>query len=72
LLTKKRGDFILFTYIIGLLNSKEQATSVGLQKIINIRASMNQGLSSNLKIVFPNTNPIARPIINFQGIPHPN
>lgn len=33
---------------------------------------MNQGLSSNLKIVFPNTNPIARPIINFQGIPHPN
>lgn len=72
LLTKKRADFILFTYIIKLLNDKEQATMAGLQKIINIRASMNNGLSSDLKIVFPDTNPIARPIINFEGIPHPN
>jgi hypothetical protein len=45
---------------------------VGLQKIINMRASMNKGLSDNLKIVFPNTKPIARPTINFEGIPHPN
>jgi len=72
LLTKKRADFILFTYIIKLLNTKEQATMVGLQKIIDIRASMNKGLSSHLKIVFPNANPIARPIIDFEGIPHPN
>lgn len=45
---------------------------VGLQKIINIKASMNKGLSDNLKIIFPNTEPIARPTINFKGIPHPN
>jgi hypothetical protein len=33
---------------------------------------MNKGLSSDLKRIFPNTNPIARPIIDFEGIPHPN
>lgn len=72
LLTNKRADFIIFTNIIKLLKDKEQATMVGLQKIINMRASMNKGLSDNLKIVFPNTKPIARPTINFEGIPHPN
>lgn len=72
LLTNKRADFIIFTNIIKLLNDKEQATMVGLQKIINMRASMNKGLSDNLKIVFPNTKPIARPTIDFEGIPHPN
>jgi hypothetical protein len=45
---------------------------VGLQKIIDIRASMNKGLSGDLKVIFPNTNPIARPIIDFEGISHPN
>lgn len=33
---------------------------------------MNKGLSENLKRVFPNTKPIARPTIDLEGIPHPN
>lgn len=34
---------------------------------------MNQGLfNSSLKIVFPNTKPIARPIVDFESIAHPN
>lgn len=43
-----------------------------LQNIINIRASMNTGLSEVLKSAFPNTSPVARPLVNFLGIPHPN
>jgi hypothetical protein len=33
---------------------------------------MNNGLSDELKIAFPNTNPIVRPTMDFEGIPHPN
>lgn len=33
---------------------------------------MNQGLSSSLKLLFPNTNAIDRPVIDYEGIPHPN
>lgn len=72
LLTQKSADFTLFTNIIDLLNLKEQASSVGLQKIINIRASMNKGLSDHLKLVFPNTKPIIRPVVDINTIPHPN
>jgi len=72
LLTQKRADYILFTNIIDLLNSKEQATMKGLQNILNIRASMNKGLSNDLKINFPDTKPVARPVVEFKDIPHPN
>jgi hypothetical protein len=72
LLTEKKADFILFKNIIELLNYKEQSTKEGLQKIINIRASMNRGLSDSLRANFPDTNPTPRPIINYEGIPHPN
>lgn len=65
LLTQKKAYFILFTQIINLLNCKEQASIKGLQKIINIRASMNNGLYRDLNIIFPNTNPVIRPIIDF-------
>lgn len=72
LLTQKRADFILFTDIVNILNSKEQSTLKGLQKIIDIRASMNKGLSDKLIMLFPNLNPITRPNIGFDNIPHPN
>lgn len=32
--------------------NKEHNTSKGIQKIVNIRASLNLGLSNNLKEVF--------------------
>lgn len=33
---------------------------------------MNQGLSSSLKLEFPNTKSIAIPVIDYEGIAHPN
>lgn len=72
LLTQKNADFILFKDVVDLLNSKEQASMEGLQKIINIRASMNKGLSEDLKNVFSSTSPVIRPIIKFVNIPDPN
>jgi len=40
----------------------------GLQKIIAIKASMNLGLSKELKAAFPDTIPVQRPLVNNQEI----
>ena len=42
-----------------------------VEKILAIKASMNIGLSKKLQAVFPNINPVARPLINTQKISHP-
>ena len=47
-------------------------TEVGLQQIINIRASINLGLSDLQKSKFINYKPVPRPIINYTEIPNPN
>jgi len=64
LLTQKRADFELFKQAVNLILKKEHLTYNGLQKIINIKASMNFGkLSDKLLASFPNTVPVKRPII---------
>jgi hypothetical protein len=72
LLTKKRADFILFKSIIELMNEKKHLSSEGLQNIVNIRASINNGLSLALKAAFPNTIPAPRPLILDKVIKDPN
>jgi hypothetical protein len=72
LLTKKRADFLLFSMAVQFLNDKAQSTKEGLQKIINIRAAMNNGLSELLKKHFPDTVPVIRPLFNIELIYHPN
>jgi hypothetical protein len=63
LLTQKRADFELFKQIVNLMENKEHLTMEGLQKIMNIKASMNWGLSDKLKLAFPNTKAVSRPTI---------
>ena len=60
LLTKKQADYILFKEIIILMLNKEHSTLEGIQKIVNIRASLNTGLTENLKEGFPDTLPSQR------------
>jgi hypothetical protein len=55
-----------------IMNRKEHLTSEGLQEIINLKASMNLGLSDELKVVFPNTKQVSRPKVEFEGIPDPS
>jgi hypothetical protein len=59
--TKKYADYILFKEAIQLMSRGEHLTYEGLQKIINIRATLNKGLTPVLKEAFPNTVGILRP-----------
>ncbi len=72
LLSQKAADFLLFTKIVKLINNKVHLTEDGLQQIINIRASMNTGLSDLQKSEFSNYNLVARPIISSTEILDPN
>ena len=55
LATKKQADYILFKEIILLLLNKEHSTLEGIKKIVNIKASLNTGLTEILKEFFPDT-----------------
>lgn len=71
LITQKQADYLLFKQIVTLLEQGEHLKVEGLQAIINIRASLNLGLSKVLKVAFPNTKPVARPFLPLAEIPHP-
>jgi LAGLIDADG endonuclease len=64
-LTKKRADFILFKEVLELMNTREHHTMEGLAKIVNIKASMNKGLSEQLKEQFLDVVPVQRPIVEI-------
>jgi len=57
LITKKHSDYLLFKEIVLLMLNKEHNTLEGIQKTVNIRASLNTGLSNDLKEAFPMTIP---------------
>jgi hypothetical protein len=71
LLTQKRADFELFKLVVKLINNGEHLTIEGIRKIIAIKAYMNLGLSSSLKQAFPDTIPVARPIIEVNKYINP-
>ena len=56
--SKKRR---LFKQIVSIMQLKEHITLEGLQKIVNIRATLNFGLSKELQLMFPETIPVSRP-----------
>jgi hypothetical protein len=72
LLTQKAVDFILFKEVIKLMNNKVHLSIEGLHQIINLKASMNLGLSDFLKSEFNNFTPVERLVINTENIPDPN
>ena len=72
LITQKRADYELFKQAFILILNKEHLTSEGLAKIVAIKASMNKGLSEELKTAFPDVLPIPRPSVVNQEIKDPN
>ena len=68
LLTQKAADLLLFKQAIKLVNNKAHLTVEGLNELINIKASMNLGLSDMLKSEFSGYTPVERPVINYNDI----
>ena len=60
LITNKYADFILFKEIYSIILSNKHNTLDGLQNILNKKASLNWGLSENLKENFPLTSSVKR------------
>ena len=54
-----------------MMERKEHLTQEGLQAILNLKASLNLGLSEKLKTAFPNTIPVDRPEVVNQVIRYP-
>jgi hypothetical protein len=71
LITQKQADYLLFKKIVNLIEQGEHLKREGIQLIINVRASLNLGLSEVLKVAFPNTIPVVRPYISSSELPHP-
>jgi hypothetical protein len=69
IITQKYADFILFKQVLDLISLQKHVTLEGLQQILNIKASMNKGLSDTLKAAFPNTSPVPRPVVSTKVIP---
>ena len=71
LITKKLSDFILFKLVFDLVITKEHLKIEGLNKIVDIRATLNTGINENLKESFPGLMPIERPVVEGRVIPNP-
>lgn len=68
LLTKKSVDFMLFKQAVKLVNNKAHLTVQGLNEIVNIKASMNLGLSDMLKSEFDGHIVVEKPLIDNNNI----
>ena len=68
--TQKLGDYLLFRDIVIMMDNKEHLTLEGLNKIISIKASLNHGLSKELRAVFHKVEPVLRPLAIDQVIPN--
>jgi hypothetical protein len=65
LITQKRGDYLIFKEVIGMVAKKEHLTREGLDKIVALKASLNKGLPDKLKAAFPNVVSINRPLVKL-------
>jgi len=59
--SQKHADYLLFREVVMMMKDGEHLTVEGLQKIINIRATLNRGLTPALKEAFPNSVAVPRP-----------
>lgn len=60
LLTEKQNDFNIFKKILYIVSLKKHLSSEGLIQIIELKASLNKGLSDKIQKFFPDVSPIKR------------
>lgn len=70
LVTVKKMDYTLFKECFNVIKDKKHLTDEGLLKIVQIKSSLNRGLSENLKKQFK-ININEKPKFKFEGIPDP-
>jgi hypothetical protein len=71
LITQKRADYLLFKEAVMIIKRGEHLTAWGLKAIINLRATLNKGLTPSLIEAFPKAVAVPRPQvenINVQSI----
>ena len=68
LITDKWSDYKLLKQAFQLILSKEHLTIQGLCKIVAIKASMNRGISPELKSVFTSVVRVTRPLVKEHQI----
>lgn len=71
LISQKRADYLLFREIILMMGRGEHLDKGNFRTIINIKASLNLGLSEELKVAFPETVAVPRPLVDYPTIPDP-
>lgn len=69
--TQKYADYLLLEKAFTIVKKKLHLTKVGLSEIINIKASMNLGLSDVLKLEFTDYAPVERPQVNDNTVVTP-
>lgn len=72
LISQKFSDYQLFRSAFYIIKEKAHLTEEGLHELINIKASMNLGLSDTLKEAFPNVKPVTRPLVTDRSIKDSN
>jgi len=72
LITQKRADYELMKSAVEMMNRKEHFSTEGLQKILCIKASMNNGFSDTLQEAFSNIKPVSRPVVPLRAQIDPN
>jgi LAGLIDADG endonuclease len=72
LITQKRVDYELFSKIIEIIKNREYLTKEGLQKIVNLKTTLNLGISDSLMEDFPETIINKRDVYNNINIPDSN
>lgn len=61
LVSKKNADFLLFKEAYSLIKQGEHLSMEGLKNILALKASINLGLTEELKEAFPDVVPVLRP-----------
>jgi hypothetical protein len=72
LITQKWSDYQLFKQVVELMQRREHLTIEGLNKILSIKAVLNNGLTDSLNVAFPDIIPVIRPQVKNQIIPDPH
>lgn len=63
-MTNKLADYLLFKEAVNLIKNKEHLTNKGIENIVGLKASLNLGLTDDLKNDFSTITPVTRPSVD--------